>query len=152
MKLGFLALILQILGENSRKLAFLSVYLSKIKLWPFSLFPPSKWLLRPLLYPRVSCFSVSGRRVIAAVSPIFAAASMLGLYTWSFGSRYLRCSEFGTRCSEFVFHCSEFNTRYSKYLLPCFTVCIHFEVFWHQFTRFLGLCFLQEKHNKRTSK
>ena len=37
MKLGFLALILQILGENSRKLESLSVSLSKIKFWSFSL-------------------------------------------------------------------------------------------------------------------
>ena len=37
MKLGFLALIFQIIGENSRKLASLSVSLSKIKFWPFSL-------------------------------------------------------------------------------------------------------------------
>ena len=36
MKLGFLALILQILGKNSRTLAYLSVSLSKIKFWPFS--------------------------------------------------------------------------------------------------------------------
>ena len=37
MKLGFLALILQILGENSRKSDSLSVSLSKIKFWSFSL-------------------------------------------------------------------------------------------------------------------
>ena len=73
----------------------------------FYLFPSSKWLLHPLLYPKVSCSSMSGQRVFATAKGILAAASTLGLNTWPFESEYPHCSGFGPRYSEYVFCCSE---------------------------------------------
>ena len=130
MKLGSLALILQISRENSRKLISLCVSLSKMEfLVVLPLFSPLKWLLCPLLYPRVLCASLSGWRVFAAANSNFHCSEYSLFAHWSFEAENLHCSEFVTRYSEAVFQCSELNTRCSEYLLSCFSECNHFQGF-----------------------
>ena len=137
MKLRFLALILQILRENSRKLVSLSVSLSKIAFWSFYLSSPFKMVVAPPF--------ISQGFVLQQVRTTHFLCSEKRFSLQRVGS--------GCSASPLIMRIlTTTNLFFATVSTPCLdSLCASiFLAFQLRFVHFHGLCILQEKYNKQT--
>ena len=141
-KLESLALILQSQGEYSRKYDFLSVSLSKIGFWPFSLSSPSKWLLCPLLYPRI-CALAGQDNVFSLQQEVFSLQRVgMGCSVGSLIMRILVAANLVFATASMCFAAVSFTFAASITLYLDLLYASIFQAFWHRFMHFHGLCIL----------